>query len=482
MFLMRFISLVLTLLLFIACRKSDLKFEKVTETYSLNSHQFISIKNIQDKSILIDIDINGSFALSLEVLVEKILDEGEEGEEDLIKAWRYVAYHLTFDEPVSQKLMYNDPLLIYNSIGYGFCDDFATLLCSIYRQMGYESRVVNINDHVVTEVKKDNKWQMFDAMHYVYYFNKNGQIASVDELYNDTSLITSPSRKIDYEVFTNKENYFYIINRYSDLNSKRYTQRKPEVFNFSTNLLEAHIDLPPQVTIEFPVVSTMKDVRVSLHDSSVYEQQKYIKYILPKGFQGTLKTPFLISSIQGDAEIELNHNKILLDGFDLKLNYDRLSQLPLELKVLKAKSDIVIYALINELLLNDSNEVQVNYASSEDPLIQVRKSFSSKFEKDIKQYMVIYDYRKKILEYGNDFEKEFYKNPFKTNKDLSLMVFRFLDFIDYKTCFKAKESVIKHMIEEKKQYPNQAWDELLFDFEHFKNAMIHYEEVIISGC
>ncbi|MCW5620267.1 MAG: hypothetical protein KIS79_04080 [Burkholderiales bacterium] len=52
-----------------------------------------------------------------------------------------------------------------------------------------EVRVWTLNGHVVPEVKVDGRWEMYDSDTGIIYYNDSNQIAGVEELMTDPTLI-----------------------------------------------------------------------------------------------------------------------------------------------------------------------------------------------------------------------------------------------------------------------------------------------------
>ena len=117
-------------------------------------------------------------------------------EPDYQKAWRFLTARAYVYTPFTADFHDYDPLLFINSVGYGYCDDFANALATIWQWQGYQSRVWWLSGHVVPEVNVNGRWMMFDAMLGVYYFDHNNDIASVDELSQDPDLVVHPINPI----------------------------------------------------------------------------------------------------------------------------------------------------------------------------------------------------------------------------------------------------------------------------------------------
>jgi hypothetical protein len=115
-----------------------------------------------------------------------------EGEADYRKAWRFLTARGYFYTPYTGSDQQHDPLLFVNSLGYGYCDDFASVLATIWQWQGYESRVWWMTGHVVPEIRVGDRWMMFDADLGVFYTDRSGGVGSVEELSLDPQLIGEP--------------------------------------------------------------------------------------------------------------------------------------------------------------------------------------------------------------------------------------------------------------------------------------------------
>ncbi len=157
-------------------------------------NQIMTLSNTVGTPETVTISIPGYLFGSKQELLDyiELLPPEYPGEPNYRKAWRFMTTRSYAHIPFSGSAKLYDPLLYLNSLGYGFCDDMASVLAVIWQWQGYESQVDWLNGHVVPEVRVDGSWMMFGPDFGVYYNDDEGQVASVAELSFNPSLITNP--------------------------------------------------------------------------------------------------------------------------------------------------------------------------------------------------------------------------------------------------------------------------------------------------
>lgn len=85
-----------------------------------------------------------------------------------------------------------NPVQLFNSWGYGYCADSALALTQLAYLAGLPARLVNLTEHVVSEVFYDGSWHALDPDMEVYYRNFSGAIASVQDIVADNRRLDSP--------------------------------------------------------------------------------------------------------------------------------------------------------------------------------------------------------------------------------------------------------------------------------------------------
>ncbi|HHN46880.1 MAG TPA: hypothetical protein ENN09_05505 [Planctomycetes bacterium] len=75
-----------------------------------------------------------------------------------------------------------DPIKLFNVYGYNMCNGSAAVITALGRAAGLQARGRIITAHSVAELFWDGKWHLLDASLINYFFNKDGDVASVDEI------------------------------------------------------------------------------------------------------------------------------------------------------------------------------------------------------------------------------------------------------------------------------------------------------------
>lgn len=171
---------------------------KTTSASSLNSNSlpvFFSIENSGNKTTDIDLKVDGNNLSSLENIAKTALSKTnpESGPEaKALALWGFTSNYLKADQPPDYSLnksQFNNPLALFNTLGYGNCGNFASALTILADQTGLQSRRVDLVGHAVTEIFYDQKWHMFDANLGIIIRNNDGSIAGVDDIFNNRELI-----------------------------------------------------------------------------------------------------------------------------------------------------------------------------------------------------------------------------------------------------------------------------------------------------
>ncbi|WP_197995713.1 transglutaminase-like domain-containing protein [Gimesia algae] len=127
---------------------------------------------------------------SQSAMLASILKPDMNAEEKSIAIWKFLVDWRYHYDPAEQGDELHDPVKFLNVYGYGFCDDCATNFMVLARKAGLQSRVWGLSGHVVAETFYDGRWHMFDPDHKVFYRNRQGVIAGVEELAEQPEIIT----------------------------------------------------------------------------------------------------------------------------------------------------------------------------------------------------------------------------------------------------------------------------------------------------
>jgi hypothetical protein len=246
-----------------------------------------------------------------------------------------------------------------NSLGFGFCDDVASVYYFLATKMGYQARVWNIISpdaqlgHVIPEVLIQNRWEMYDPDLEIYYWNEQGQVAGVEEISNNTQLITEPINPFPLSHFSYSAIPFdepsfpyaysqYIAYVYSGVYNHKIDTGYYVQVGFPT--YDTPFSLPPKAYLEFPVQSN-----IVLRSESGDEVPSYhiMRLMLPKGWSGSVRVPLVFLSIRGSGRISLNNTHYDLDSPDVAnrlLIHDDIY----EASIQESYTDIEILLLVNK--------------------------------------------------------------------------------------------------------------------------------------
>jgi len=99
----------------------------------------------------------------LDNLLNTTLKGANTPEEKAQRLWQLVQRYMYAAHPAHEDARLHDPLVMFRNYGYGYCDDFAWNLASLWREIGLNSRVWGLSGHVVSEVYYDGGWHLYDA-------------------------------------------------------------------------------------------------------------------------------------------------------------------------------------------------------------------------------------------------------------------------------------------------------------------------------
>jgi hypothetical protein len=211
------------------------------------------------------------------------------------KVWRFIPNNSYHWYPLSDYFwISSSPALFFNSIGFGFCYTFAELYCQLMTSLGYQARIWYLNgQHTVPEVLINSKWEMYDPDLEVYYFNYQGEVASVEELAAHPDLITNPINPLPGAYSTAYTQY--VADIYSSLNT--IYSRFQDWYNNNPNYL-LNVQIPSGGFFEFPAVFAAP-IHITYYNYFLGEAPSYTnaRLTIPRGWTGTLNTPLVIHSM-----------------------------------------------------------------------------------------------------------------------------------------------------------------------------------------
>jgi hypothetical protein len=226
------------------------------------------------------------------------------------RAWRYLVARRRHKDPISGGLFMNQADLYLRSLGSGYCDNVAGVLHWLWRGMGYEARVIGLTGHVVPEVKINGRWEMYDPDYGVFFYNRQGQVASVDDIANDPALLTNP---IKPTLPPGSEAYSQMI---ADFYSSQEN-------NFVHYYYSVPIEEPLNNVFTIPhggyleVVSAANYTMPTAVDNTTVDLAP-IRLWFPPGYTGTISLPMILANVRGDAKVTMMNNSfdVTSDGLE----------------------------------------------------------------------------------------------------------------------------------------------------------------------
>jgi hypothetical protein len=301
------IIIFIVLVVVASCEQTDqyrsIKFE-------LKSGESITIYNSSETNVCFNVKTSFLYFGNQDIKDEILdLDKDVDSLSLAIKIWEFVIEKIDYLPNVFNETSLHDPLVQLNSLGYGQCDDLASMLYFLWKDFGFEARIWELGTHVVPEVKINNKWMMFDPSFQVFYYNSDGEIAGVEELAVNEKLITNPikilqtlhSRSIDLLILDSL--------RYSSLVSELYTSgsnRINELFHQTYRIHNMEFCVPAKAKLKFPI--TQKDGLINEYDwhGKQLVQNVYAKLILKPKTRGKVRIPLIMVAAIGDADLYSN--------------------------------------------------------------------------------------------------------------------------------------------------------------------------------
>ena len=330
-------------------------------------HNQLIIRNDGDKLAKFSLDINDKGLNNFDDVIAHVTnmkaDIPNEGLER--KAWRFVIEKLQYSIPLSFDEWAQNPLVVLNSIGSGYSGDHAILLFNIWRHLGFESRIWNLNGHDVAEVKIDGKWQMYDSTYEIYYLNSQNKIAGVRELIENPKLITHPILKTIPILPDDLHSIYNFAYRHSSHFATLYTSEEDNIKSawVKKNQIidQIFLELPPKATLTFPAENSEPMVM-----KNEYGLEKIfsdcIKLSLTEPWSGKMEIPLYLSVVAGEGKIVLNQNELDLMGGHTALYPEKNTSFPQVVEVREIKKTLDLFYLFNKdnISLISRNKIELN--------------------------------------------------------------------------------------------------------------------------
>ncbi|MCF8258350.1 MAG: hypothetical protein K9J06_12415 [Flavobacteriales bacterium] len=363
-------SIVLTHLLAVcmlsSCAESSVETLTFDAAIADSSRSFI-ISNSGQGDVTFTIGLNGRLfgsmdevALAIDRMPEAIASEPWER-----KAWRFVMEHLANRNPLTEETWQHDPLIMLNSIGFGRCDDLASVLSRIWQHRGRQSRVWQLGGHVVPEVNVNGRWQMYDPSLGVYYLNDDSDVAGVEELAQHPELVHAPHCKLQPRT---GQWFLHYRRAYSKEVANLYASMADNFmnpwFDEGTDLHDMLVQLPSGATMVFPV-RFPDTLMVDGLFGNRWMLGQMVRYTLPSNWNGILRLPFHPVRIHGSGHVALNGQSYPIGSAALTSHMDAFSDARPSLTISDSKGKIELYCLMNLHAFNRSGRDRLTIRSTE---------------------------------------------------------------------------------------------------------------------
>ncbi len=365
-------AIILTLLVIFSSCEPKSNFEKslYANTKYTSKSKKVSVVNDTPDPCTFNFSINRKFPLTkVDILREINNIADEEGISDMEAAWVYSLLYTYQSNPLSRENWQHDPLLYFNSVGSGICDDDASILAGLWQYQGYESKVLGLDGHVTSEVFHNGKWKMLDANKHVYFHNEDGEIASLQELEQSKQLMT----KAFY-----KDNPHFV---------KKYTENKVELLDYAhvvntfknnTDDTEWHIDDLKERDISFTLPS-----HSSIDFYFCEEKNSHYACInLSEASKGIIRVPLV--PMYASSGIEFTHDNISYNtSWEKNFSFIPVFEMNLsDIIINNVEEEAKIYLSINSLIDVTSEDNDIYIQTNDSITVIGSKNFAYKVHRN----------------------------------------------------------------------------------------------------
>ena len=251
---------------------------------------FVRILNVGSTPVSFQMNLNDSLFSSQNDLINAIVSSKDDYENEPVqrKVWRFVRDNRYHWGPLTGSLWNHDPTLFFNSIGFGLCDDSASLYYHSMTALGFTARVWGLSGHVVPEVFIDGRWEMYDPDLEVYYYNTSGNVVGVEDLEQDSGLITNPINPVNNNALPYSST---VADIYATLNDN---QIAPWYYTNPVQDYLLQFQVPPLGAFEFPGIFASPLSNLYSNSTPKYTNARLI---IPNGSPFDVEIPLVVHAI-----------------------------------------------------------------------------------------------------------------------------------------------------------------------------------------
>jgi|GEM_PF-2577887 len=275
-----------------------------------------------------------------------------------VQLWRFLTDNTYHWYPTTEAYWIHDPLVLVNSIGFGFCDDVAKAYAVLGQAAGYATRVWWLYGHVVPEIFVNGRWEVLDPDLATYYVDTTGNIAGEAQLSTDATLITAP---IAPHFPLTQKSYAYTP-ELAAMYASTADNRIEEQDLAGPSQLSGELTLPAGARITYP--GKWAPAPVGFEGTTAFEAPLFaqMRLDLPAGFSGPVQLPFLLWSGEGTGRITIDGIDYELGSADLAARLQSWSGLPGQITV-SATGPVSLVYLINPLRYSMLTDTAVDFQS-----------------------------------------------------------------------------------------------------------------------
>ena len=331
------------------------------DSTSAPNTKVVALTNTSDRAVSFTLNYNGHEAFtSIDQIARYVrgMPESIPGEPFERKLWRFVRDNTYHDVPINAQQWWHDFWPTLNSLGFGFCSHVSAVFVEIARAAGYEARIWGLYGHVVPEILVGGRWEMFDPDLGVYYYTRDGQVAGVQELGADTSLITSPANPV-WGTSSHPAYGSDIAGIYDDAAANNYIATS--VFLARAPAGISQIVLPARARLLLPGHWTDSPIG---HDGTIpfpVRAYRQAAIELPAGWTGTITLPWVPWDAQGTGTISLGASRFAADSDQLRARLQSTTTPITSISIDENPDGLRLVFMINATWYDmlDSNDVSI---------------------------------------------------------------------------------------------------------------------------
>ena len=307
----------------------------------------ISIRNRSDEAVTFRLVHNGfplfRSADEVAAYIDELPGAGEK-EPFERRLWQFIRDNVYHGAPVSAETWLYDPLVTLNSFGWGFCGHVASSYVLVARARGYEARVWGLTGHVVPEIRIGDRWQMYDPDLAVYYLDRDGSVAGVEQLIADPALITQPGEAIllDYEAQTAYSPYIAQIYASAEDNfdgEVTFLTPDPTVI--------PGVELPPGAQLVYPGRWTPFVIGYDGTVPGYIPHYLQAAITLENGWTGRLTVPWVLWEVRGSGRLQIAGSEYSIESAELDAFLKSPDRFVREVDIVESTSPIQLIFFVN---------------------------------------------------------------------------------------------------------------------------------------